>query len=75
MKRILFVLAIVAVTMGNLGAGNVSQQMAQRIGERFLSTSALGQKRAAIELQLVSAAATRGGWTITFLITEVATAL
>ena len=61
MKRILFVLAIVAVTMGNLGAGNVSQQMAQRIGERFLSTSALGQKRAAIELQLVSAAATRGG--------------
>ena len=60
MKRILFVLTIIAVTLGNLWAGNVSQQKAQRIGERFLSTTALGG-RSNIELQLVSAAATREG--------------
>ena len=60
MKRILFVLTIIAVTMGNLWAGNVSQQMAQRIGQQFLSTTVLAQHRAGIELQLVSTAANRG---------------
>ena len=48
------------MTMGNLWAGNVSQQMAQRVGQQFLSTTVLAQQRAGIELQLVSTAANRG---------------
>lgn len=60
MKRILTLLMLVAMTMGSLMAGNVSQQMAQRIGRQFLSTTALGQERAEIQLQLVSTAEMRG---------------
>ena len=61
MKKILTLFVFVALAMGNLWAGNVSQQTAQRIGSQFLSTTVLGQERAEIQLQLVSAAATRGG--------------
>ena len=60
MKRVLILLVAVISMMGNLLAGNVSQQRAQRIGQRFLSNSELGQRRTEIQLQLVSTAATRG---------------
>ena len=60
MKRILTLFLLVAMTMGSLSAGNVSQQMAQRIGQQFLNTTALGQERTEIQLQLVNAAEMRG---------------
>ena len=60
MKRILTLFLLVAMTMGSLSAGNVSQQMAQRIGQQFLNTTALGQERTEIQLQLVSTAEMRG---------------
>ena len=60
MKKLLTLLALVALTMGNLWAGSVSQQMAQRVGQQFLSTTVLSQHRAEIELQLVCTAANRG---------------
>ena len=59
MKRILSLLLLVALAMGNLWAGNINQQRAQRIGQQFLSTTVLGQ-RGDIQLQLVSAAVNRG---------------
>ena len=61
MKKALTLLALVALTMGSLWAGNVSQQMAQRIGKQFLSTSVLAQERADFDLQLVSSAISRSG--------------
>ena len=60
MKRILTLFMLVAMTTGMLPAGNVSPQMAQRIGAQFLSRTQLGQQRTEIQLQLVSTAATRG---------------
>ena len=60
MKRVLAFLVLVAFAMGEIWAGNVSQQMAQRIGRQFLSTTVLGTQRAEIQLQLVSEASTRG---------------
>ena len=60
MKKLLTLLALVALTMGNLWAGSVSQQMAQRVGQQFLSTTVLSQHRAEIVLQLVCTAASRG---------------
>jgi hypothetical protein len=59
MKKVMILLVLVALAMGNLWAGNVSQQTAQRIGQQFLSTSVLGQVKAEIQLQLVTAAITR----------------
>ena len=59
MKRILSLLLLVALAMGNLWAGNINQQRAQRIGQQFLSTTVLVQ-RGDIQLQLVSAAVNRG---------------
>lgn len=53
-------MVLVAWAMGNLWAGNVSLQTAQHVGQQFLGTTVLGQERAAIQLQLVSTAATRG---------------
>ena len=60
MKRILTLLMLVAFAMGEIWAGNVNQQMAQRIGQQFLSTTVLGAQRTEIQLQLVSEAVTRG---------------
>ena len=60
MKKVLTLLLLAALTAGNLWAGNVSQQMAKRIGRQFLSTTVLAQDRAEIDLQLVSTAAMRG---------------
>ena len=60
MKKVLTLLVFVALAMSNLWAGNVGQQRAQRIGEKFLATTALGQQRIAIQLDLVQVAALRG---------------
>ena len=61
MNKILFILALVAFAAGSLSAGNVNQQKAQQVGEKFLSTSILGQERAGFSLQLVTAAMSRDG--------------
>ena len=45
--------------MGSLMAGPVDQQKAQKIGAKFLSTTALSQKNANIQLDLVSTVADR----------------
>lgn len=60
MKKIITVLLLLAVAMGNLWAGNVNQQTAQRIGAKFLGTTALSQHRSGISLDLVQVAANRG---------------
>ena len=61
MKRVFMVLTLAGMLIGNLMAGNVSQQTAQRIGQQFLGTTALAQEKAEIQLQLVSAAVSRDG--------------
>ncbi len=59
MKKIIITLCIIALAISNMIAGPVDQQTAQRIGEKFLKTTSLGQKTD-IQLNLVSAALTRG---------------
>ena len=59
MKKIIVTLSIIALAISNMIAGPVDQQTAQRIGEKFLKTTSLGQKTD-IQLNLVSAALTRG---------------
>ena len=44
------------VVIGSLMAGPVDQQKAQKLGAKFLGTTAIGQKNADIQLNLVSAA-------------------
>lgn len=60
MKKSLLLLFVTISMMSNLWAGPVGQQQARRVGQQFLSTSVLGQQRAALQLQLVSTATTRG---------------
>ncbi len=59
MKKIIITLSIIALAISNMFAGPVDQQTAQRIGEKFLKTTSLGQKTD-IQLNLVSAALTKG---------------
>ncbi|MBR1513709.1 MAG: thiol protease/hemagglutinin PrtT [Bacteroidales bacterium] len=63
MKKIYLTLCLVAVTFGSLLAGPVDQQKAQKLGAKFLSTTALAQRNNDIQLHLVSAALNmqRGG--------------
>ncbi len=51
---------LVAIAMGHLFASNVNEQTASSIGSKFLSTTVLGQEKAAIDLQLVSTVTNRG---------------
>ena len=60
-KRVLTLIALVAMAMGSLYAGNVDQRRAQRIGQQFLSKTELGQDRTDLQLRLVSAAIYRDG--------------
>ena len=55
MKRLNLTLCLLAV-ISSLLAGPVDQQKAQKLGAKFLSTTALCQKNADIQLNLVSAA-------------------
>lgn len=57
MKKHLTLLSIALMVLGNLWAENVNPQLAQRVGQRFLSAT---EQRTALDLQLVSAAITRG---------------
>ena len=58
MKKLFFTLCLLAV-IGSLMAGPVDQQKAQKVGAKFLSTTALSEKNADIQLDLVSVAANR----------------
>ena len=58
MKKLLFTLCL-ATLIGSLTAGPVDQQKAQKLGAKFLSTTALSQKNADIQLNLATAALDR----------------
>ena len=58
MKRTIITLFLLAV-FNSLTAGPVDQQKAQKLGAKFLSTTAVSQKNADIQLNLVSAAQDR----------------
>ena len=58
MRKFYFTLCLMAV-IGSLMAGPVDQQKAQKVGTRFLSTTALSQKNADIKLDLVTMAVDR----------------
>ncbi|MCR5659193.1 MAG: thiol protease/hemagglutinin PrtT [Bacteroidales bacterium] len=58
MKKFCFTLCLLAITC-SLVAGPVDQQKAQKLGAKFLSTTALSQKNANIQLDLASVAADR----------------
>ena len=60
MKKLNLLLCLLAVSFGSLMAGPVDQQKAQKLGAKFLSTTALSQKNADIQLQLASVAINRG---------------
>ena len=58
MKKLNLTLCLLAA-IGSLMAGPVDQQQAQKLGAKFLSTTALCQKNTDIQLNLVSAAVNR----------------
>ena len=59
MKKLFLSLCLVAATLSSVMAGPVDQQKAQKVGAKFLSTTALSQKNADIQLNLVSATVDR----------------
>ena len=60
MKRLFLSLCLIALGLGSLMAGPVDQQKAQQLGAKFLSTTAVAQKNADIQLCLATVAAHRG---------------
>ncbi len=58
MKKLTLTLCLLAA-IGSLMAGPVDQQKAQKVGTKFLSTTALSEKNANIQLDLVTIAANR----------------
>ena len=59
MKKLCFTFCLLAATFGSVIAGPIDQQKAQRLGAKFLGTTAVVQKNADIQLNLVSIAADR----------------
>jgi len=59
MRKFYLSLCLLAACFGSLMAGPVDQQKAQKIGAKFLSTTALSQKNTNIQLDLVSIVADR----------------
>ena len=59
MRKTILTLCLAALTLGNLLAGPVDQQKAQKLGAKFLGTTSISQKNADIRLNLVSVAANR----------------
>ena len=55
MRKFYLSLCLMAI-IGSLMAGPVDQQKAQKLGAKFLSTTAIAQKNADIQLNLVSVA-------------------
>ena len=60
MRKFYLTLCLFAA-LGSLMAGPVDQQKAQKLGAKFLSTTAVSQKNADIQLQLATAALNRNG--------------
>ena len=63
MKKLYLTLCLAVLTLGSLVAGPVDQQKAQKLGAKFLGTTAISQRNADIQLNCVSAAVDmqRGG--------------
>ena len=61
MKKVLTLLVLVVMAMGNLCADNISQQKAQRVGQQFLSTTATAERTTDIQLDLASVYFDRSG--------------
>ena len=59
MRKNIFTLCLVVLTLGNLLAGPIDQQKAQKLGAKFLGTTTLAKKNADIQLNLVSIASNR----------------
>ena len=59
MKKLSFLICLLAVCFGSLRAGPVNQQKAQKLGTKFLSTTSIAKNNADIQLYLVSVAADR----------------
>ena len=59
MKKLFLSLCLLAACFSSIIAGPVDQQKAQKLGAKFLSTTAVSQKTADIQLNLVSVAANR----------------
>ena len=59
MRKTILTLCLATLFLGNLLAGPVDQQKAQKLGAKFLSTTSISQKSADIQLNLVSVAANR----------------
>ena len=59
MKKLTLTFCLIAACFGGLMAGPVDQQKAQKLGAKFLSTTALNQRTSDIQLNLVSAAVNR----------------
>ena len=61
MKKLFLLIGFIAVSLACMYAGPVDQQKAQRLGSRFLSTTAVAQRGTVVQLNLVSAASSRSG--------------
>jgi len=59
MKKLFLTLCLITACLGSVTAGPVDQQKAQKLGAKFLSTTAINQKNADIQLDLVSVASNR----------------
>ena len=59
MKKLFLSFCLFVLGFGSLMAGPVDQQQAQKLGAKFLGTTALAQKNADIQLDLVSVTANR----------------
>lgn len=59
MRKTILTLCLAALFLGNLLAGPVDQQKAQKLGAKFLSTTSISHKSADIQLNLVSVATNR----------------
>lgn len=60
MKKLYLTLCLIAVTIGGMNAGPVNQQKAQKLGTKFLSTTAISERNTDIQLRLASTVAYRG---------------
>ena len=59
MKKLFLSFCLIVLGFGSLMADPIDQQKAQKAGAKFLSTTAIGQKNADIQLNLVSTVANR----------------
>ncbi len=55
MRKLVFLICLLTAFLGSLVGGPADQQKAKKLGTKFMSTSAISQKNADIQLNLVSA--------------------